>query len=301
MLHPAARAPSRSPSSKETDDRPASLAAQHARARRRDPIPRGLGARRDRRAPRPHRRGEPGAERPHCGVRRSSARSRRRCGRGFRRRQGPGGAGRGAVHREGEHRPQLVGHDERLELPRERGAARRRHDGRATPRGRRHPHRPRQHARLRAALGHRQRPLRPHDQPVGRRPSARRIERRRRGGGRHRHGAARPRQRLRRIAAAAGLRRRGVRAPADGQPHSRPRDLDGRAGAADAAALRRQRADRPDRRRPRHRVRAHAGRRRPRSAGAQPAAPVDLRRGSAGGRGARPASAGESTRRSPTR
>ena len=73
---------------------------------------------------------------------------------------------------------------------------------------RRHSDRPRQHARLGPALGHRQRPVRPHLQSVGPVPRARGLQRRRRGRRRDRHGAARPRQRLRRVAAAAGIRRR---------------------------------------------------------------------------------------------
>ena len=112
---------------------------------------------------------------------------------------------------------------------------------------RRHSDRPREHAGLRAALGHRQRPVRPHVQPVGSGPRARGLERWRRRRCRDRHGSPRTRQRLRRVTAAARVRGRRLRPAPVRRSHSCAGGRE-RAGAAVAAVLRRQRPDRAQRR-----------------------------------------------------
>ena len=125
-----------------------------------------------------------------------------------RRRRRPRPAGGCAFLGEGEHRPDLVGDDERLERARRRHPGARRHDRAAAAGGRGRARRPRQHARLRHAVGHRQRSVRAHPQPVEPRSQRRRIQRRRRRRRRDGHERARARQRLRRLTASSRLRRR---------------------------------------------------------------------------------------------
>ena len=208
-------------------------------------------------SPRPHRGGEPIAQRRHasCSERRPSPPPTPPTGR-------PLAASPGPLHGV----PFTV--KENIDLtgsattqgPRGHGRGRpagRRAAHRPAQGGRRHSHRPHEPAGLRPPLAHRQRPSRRHKEPVGCEPHPRRLQRWRSSRPRHRYEPARRGERPRRLAALAEPVLRHGRDQADLRPRARRLLAHARGGTDHLPADGRPGPDGPPHRRPPPRSRCH--------------------------------------------